>query len=189
MPSGRTHDRITLLCLPLVAASTLAITQQYGPTLWVSAGFLLGGMMLGPDLDIHSVQYKRWGWLRWIWLPYRSLMKHRSPYSHGPIIGTVVRVLYLMAWLAGLGLVAIALANQVGDFGWTWQGLGQVVERSLFPFLAEWIAVGIGLELGASSHYIADWVVSSQKRSKSQKSQKSRKSSKTRPKRSPRQRP
>ncbi len=28
--------------------------------------------MFGPDLDIYSVQFQRWGFLRWIWLPYQK---------------------------------------------------------------------------------------------------------------------
>jgi uncharacterized metal-binding protein len=98
MPSGRTHDRITLWSLPLVASCTYLITRHSTPTLMICAGFLFGGLMLGPDLDIHSIHYKRWGWFRWIWLPYRGSM--------------------------------------------------------------------VGLELGAFSHYSADWLVSSHKRRK-----------------------
>ncbi len=64
MPSGRTHDRITLWCLPIVAVGTYMLTQQLPWMLIASGGFLFGGLMFGPDLDIHSVQYKRWGILR-----------------------------------------------------------------------------------------------------------------------------
>ncbi|MBF2089654.1 MAG: metal-binding protein [Synechococcales cyanobacterium K44_A2020_017] len=164
MPSGRTHDRITILCLPLVAAGALVSTGSSYLTLWVLSGFLLGGLMLGPDLDIHSVQYKRWGWLRWIWLPYRSRLKHRSLWSHGPVVGTVVRVLYLLLWLLVLGVAAIALANQLGEFGWTWADLGLLTQRSLQQWLIELLALGVGLEVGAMSHYGADWLTSTYKK-------------------------
>jgi uncharacterized metal-binding protein len=163
MPSGRTHDRITILCLPIVAAGALVSTGSSYLTLWVLGGFLIGGLMLGPDLDIHSVQYKRWGWLRWIWLPYRSRIKHRSPWSHGPIIGTALRVIYLLGWLLILGLGAIALMNQLGGFGWTWNDLGQLTQQ-LRQWAIELLAVGVGLEMGAMSHYGADWLTSTYKR-------------------------
>ena len=91
MSSGQTHDRITFYSLPLVMLATLGVTHSLWLMLWVGLGFLVGGLLLGPDLDIHSVQYKRWGWLRWIWLPYRGSMRHRSFWSHGPIIGKIGR--------------------------------------------------------------------------------------------------
>lgn len=172
MPSGKTHDRITLWSLPVVAGLTLAATQhlvapQQGmATLMICAGFLFGGLMLGPDLDIHSVQYKRWGWLRWIWLPYRGSMKHRSPWSHAPITGTTVRVIYLLAWLGFAGFAGLALANELWQLGWTWEDIGSVIWRSLWQHRVEAIAFVVGLELGAFSHYTADWLVSSHKRSK-----------------------
>lgn len=166
MPSGRTHDRITLWSLPLVTGLSLAVTTNPSLTLWVAAGFLFGGLMLGPDLDIHSVQYKRWGWFRWIWLPYRGSMRHRSPLSHAPITGTVIRVIYLGCWL-GLGcLVGLTLINEVFQVGWSWGEIGDVFWRSLHRYRYQALAVLVGLELGASSHYLADWLVSTHKRVK-----------------------
>jgi len=97
MPSGRTHDRITLWTLPLVSGIAYFLTQSGKLALILAGGFLFSGLMFGPDLDIHSVQYKRWGWLRWIWIPYRSAIRHRSHFSHGLIIGTFLRWVYLGA--------------------------------------------------------------------------------------------
>ena len=67
--------------------------------------------MLGPDLDIHSIQYRRWGPLRWIWLPYQKALKHRSQLSHGPIIGTAVRVMYLSVWIALFAIITVETAQ------------------------------------------------------------------------------
>jgi uncharacterized metal-binding protein len=164
MPSGRTHDRITLWTLPLVGGLTLAATRNPTLTLGVCAGYLFGGLMLGPDLDTHSIHYKRWGWLRWIWLPYRGNIRHRSPWSHAPVTGTTVRVIYLLAWLGFLGCAAAAIANELWQLGWTWEEIGQVVKRSLWHYRVEAIAFAVGLELGAFSHYTADWSVSTYKR-------------------------
>ncbi|MEB3338049.1 MAG: metal-binding protein, partial [Leptolyngbyaceae bacterium] len=108
MPSGRTHDRITLWSLPWVGGATLVITQSSRLTLIVAGGFLLGGLMFGPDLDIYSRQYQRWGWLKWIWLPYRKLLKHRSFWSHGFVVGTTLRLLYFTA------CVGLAVATGFG---------------------------------------------------------------------------
>jgi len=175
MPSGRTHDSITLWSLPLVAGLTFERTQSSGMALLISGGFLFGGLMFGPDLDVHSRQYRRWGLLRWIWLPYRRSMRHRSFWSHGPVVGTLVRLLYLLAWLVFFGLGAIALSALVyyaiGSAD-RWQVMVQQlsiigaegVERSLQQYANELLAIVIGLELGALSHSLSDWCGSRLKR-------------------------
>ncbi|PZO33297.1 MAG: metal-binding protein [Shackletoniella antarctica] len=176
MSSGRTHDRITLWALPLVVLTAFRVTLSGWLTAIVCLGFLLGGWMLGPDLDIHSVQYKRWGWLRWIWLPYRGSMRHRSQWSHGPIIGTVVRVLYLSLWLSLGGIVIIDWLNGAQRTALTWGELVDGLGWALVTYWPWWLALVVGLELGALSHYVTDWVSSStkKKRGKSAKRGKGR---------------
>lgn len=137
------------------------LTQRMGLTILVCLGFLFGGWMFGPDLDIHSVQYKRWGWLRWIWLPYRHSMRHRSPYSHAPIIGTIGRVLYFSFWVALASLVMVDLLNAMERTALTWGDLGNGLAWGLRRYWQEWLAFLVGLELGALSHYSSDWLVSS----------------------------
>lgn len=73
MPSGRTHDRITLWALPFVTGVAFWQTKSGHLTLLITGGFLFGGLMFGPDLDIYSRQYQRWGFLRFIWLPYQKI--------------------------------------------------------------------------------------------------------------------
>jgi uncharacterized metal-binding protein len=172
MPSGRTHDRITLWTLPLVAGLAQVITQRSNLTLMVCGGFLFGGLMLGPDLDTHSIHYKRWGFLRWMWLPYRHSMRHRSPWSHGPLMGTTVRVMYLLVWLWLFSLVSVATANEVGQFGWGWDAIAQFWMQQFYRHRQEMFALFVGLEIGAFSHYTADWMVSGYKR-KNRKGKKS----------------
>ena len=66
----------------------------------------LFGLFLSPDAD-HDAGYigfsyvqrvfgapGLWIWKQW-WTPYQIGIKHRSFWSHTPIIGTVVRLLYL----------------------------------------------------------------------------------------------
>ncbi|WOD39518.1 metal-binding protein [Nodosilinea sp. E11] len=174
MSSGRTHDRITLWALPLVVLAAFRVTLSGWLTVVVCLGFLLGGWMLGPDLDIHSVQYKRWGWLRWIWLPYRGSIRHRSRWSHGPIIGTVVRVLYLSLWLGLGGLLIVELLNGSQRTALSWGDLIDGLGWALITYWPWWLALVVGLELGALSHYVADWLSSAlkRKRSKSKKTAK-----------------
>jgi len=63
-----------------------------------AAAFLVGGLWLSPDLDTRSNALHRWGPLGGIWWPYRRLIRHRSIWSHGPLIGTATRLLLLLAW-------------------------------------------------------------------------------------------
>ena len=175
MPSGRTHDSITLWGLPLIAGLTFAQTQSSSLTLCLSGGYLFSGLMFGPDLDVYSHHYKRWGWLRWIWLPYRRSMRHRSFWSHGPIAGTVVRVVYLLIWVGIFGVsggLLGAIAYQFWGFTSDWSALAHqwflnsllVLEQSSQGYVTEAIAIAIGLELGALSHSSSDWLTSTARR-------------------------
>lgn len=166
MPSGRTHDLITLWCFPFVVALTFWLVRSPALTLIVAISFLVGGFMLGPDLDIHSIQYKRWGPIRWIWLPYQKALKHRSRLSHGPIIGTALRVVYLAVWLGLFTLLAVEILNAVWDAQLTLGSLNAPFQYIARNYLAEWIAILVGLELGAISHLVSDLVGSGMARKK-----------------------
>ena len=137
MPSGRTHDRITWVAsIPITALAYDALGQD---GLIVGGSFIFAGLMFGPDLDIKSVQVNRWGHLKWFWKPYQVLIPcHRSVFSHGPIIGTAIRLCYLL-----LPLSILAMAFNI-----------EIPEVSLSQFLI----IFTGLELGAASHYLADYL-------------------------------
>lgn len=184
MPSGRTHDRITLWGLPFVTGLTFAVSLSGNITLILAGAYLFSGLMFGPDLDLYSRQFQRWGYFRWIWIPYQKAIRHRSLLSHGLIIGTTLRILYLGCWLSILGIFLLGIAQLVWDVGWNWQILIQAVKRSSQD-IAEWIALFLGLELGAISHIISDWGSSTSKRIHSRGKMKKRKSNmvKTRHKR------
>ena len=158
MPSGRTHDRITLWCLPFIAGFTFWFTEEAVWTLIITLSFLVGGFMLGPDLDIHSIQYKRWGPIRWIWLPYQRALKHRSRLSHGPIIGTAIRVVYLSVWVVIFTFFLVEILNSVWNADLTMGSLNAPFRYVAKNYLAEWVSVLVGLELGAISHSVSDSV-------------------------------
>ncbi|MDX2230138.1 MAG: metal-binding protein [Leptolyngbyaceae cyanobacterium bins.349] len=175
MPSGRTHDSITLWSLPLIAGVTFTHTQNAHQTLLLSGGYLFSGLMFGPDLDIHSQQYKRWGMFRWIWLPYRRSMRHRSFLSHGFLVGTLIRIVYLFSWvvlsLGGIVLLSAIAHHMTGETAaWTqfsqhYWNIGQSwLGRSLQQHALEWLALFVGLELGALSHSLSDWISTRYKR-------------------------
>ncbi|GAB4341698.1 MAG: hypothetical protein Fur0042_03360 [Cyanophyceae cyanobacterium] len=192
MPSGRTHDRITGLCAPVVVAGSLALWQRADVTLAATLAFVAAGLMFGPDLDIYSNQVKRWGPLQIIWRPYQRMIPHRSVWSHGVLLGTAVRLLYLLPWLLALALALGAIATglewmaghpspRLGRDGAAW---AIAAVQWLWWERQPWIwSVLLGLELGAASHYIPDHLSTALKRSRqgSKKSARSRRS----PRRSP----
>lgn len=160
MPSGQTHDRITLWSLPVIAGSTYFLTRSSDRTLIVAGAFLFSGLMFGPDLDIYSIQYKRWGYLRWLWIPYQKSLKHRSMLSHGIIIGTTVRLVYITALLSIVGVFVVGIAELWGNVSWDWQLWVEIAKKYTYELLA----LFIGLELGAISHILSDRIGSFSKR-------------------------
>ena len=165
MPSGMIHDRITLWTLPWVSSITRGLTDSGDLTLLLSGGFLFSGLMFGPDLDIHSIQFKRWGWLQIIWKPYQKLLRHRSLFSHGPILGTCIRVLYLSLIVAWIAIFVVGLAQLFFGFTWNWRDFVQDQFHLLtYHRYKETAALFIGLELGAMSHSISDLIGSGYKK-------------------------
>lgn len=80
----------------------------------------LAGLLLTPDLDVdtgsNSDDWARSfgrlpGLLWWlVWRPYAALVPHRSPLSHFPILGTVLRLGYLslVVWVLAWAVHLIA---------------------------------------------------------------------------------
>jgi len=95
MPSGKTHDRIAwYLSLPFTYLAWY-ISNDFVISIIFFVSFIFSSLMFSGDLDLVSIQSKRWGNLRWIWIPYRKLISHRSMLSHGIIIATLFRIVYI----------------------------------------------------------------------------------------------
>ena len=164
MPSGKTHDLVTAALAPPTFAAAWGLTGSLTLSAAATAGLLFGGLMFGPDLDIQSRQYARWGVFRFLWLPYKAVFRHRSRWSHGIIFGTLIRVVYFAAALAlifwaGVYARALFLAGGAPP-GWrevlaAWRSVEQaaaghgVGPRMLLAALA-------GLWWGAASHTLTD---------------------------------
>ncbi|HEX8353930.1 MAG TPA: metal-binding protein [Pyrinomonadaceae bacterium] len=164
MPSGKTHDMVTLVLAPPTFAAAWGLTGSLLLSAVATGAMLFGGLMFGPDLDIQSRQYTRWGPLRFLWFPYKVAFRHRSRWSHGIVFGTLIRVVYfaavvtLLAWacvyaravlLAGgtpPGWREVAQAWQLAEATAAVYGVGP---RVLFAALA-------GLWWGAASHTLTD---------------------------------
>ena len=163
MPSGKTHDAITLLLALPTFAAAWGVTRSLTLATAATCAMLFGGLMFGPDLDILSRQYTRWGIFRFLWLPYRALFRHRSRWSHGIIFGTLIRVVYFAALLTLLLALGIYLrATFVAATPPDWNEMARAwraIESGLAAYgfgRAEALAALAGLWWGAASHTLTD---------------------------------
>lgn len=133
MPDGRTHDEITLVTASFITpiSAGLIFDGQPGRAALLVASFLVSGLLFSDDLDTHSIEYKRWRLLRFLWLPYQKLLPHRSWLSHGLIIGPALRIAYfaavltLFAWLALAALARMLPLDASGLMGEALAAIGR----------------------------------------------------------------
>lgn len=105
MASGKQHDRATVATASVIAVATFALSQDPLASLVAAIG-TVSGIFLTPDLDQESINGSEWAIIRhtfglgflWVmfWYPYAVAFKHRSFYSHFPVVSTLIRVLYLL---------------------------------------------------------------------------------------------
>ncbi len=166
MPDGRTHDIITVVTAAMgVPAALTAPSMTPGQVGILTGAYLLSGILFSCDLDLRSAPYLRWGRFRFIWWPYQHLIHHRAVWSHGLIIGPVLRIIYFVAVVFGLLYLGLSLVNLLHPVDPTGTSLhvaqwieGYVQRRPLVVGLAL-----IGFILGGASHSIADWISTSLK--------------------------
>jgi uncharacterized metal-binding protein len=162
MPSGKTHDAITFILAIPTFLLAWGLTGNLALSALATAAMLFGGLMFGPDLDIHSRQYTRWGVFRFLWWPYQAMFRHRSRWSHGIIFGTLIRVIYFALVLALLLAGAVYLrATLIGgavpgfdDLARAWWAIEGNVRQNIGRH-AVW-ALLAGLWWGAASHTLTD---------------------------------
>ena len=115
MASWKGHGRTTMA---LVVPAALLAEHGTGDLMvgvWVGLGVLCG-LIIDPDLDLttptgsnirvmtaNPFLGRLWNLF---WYPYGRLIPHRHFLSHGPIIGTIGRVMYLLAVPAALALIS-----------------------------------------------------------------------------------
>jgi uncharacterized metal-binding protein len=146
MPNGSTHDIITAVATPVVAWTTYHFTHDWKTTSIIVGLFLFSSLMFNGDLDIESRPYNRWWLLKFIWMPYQGIFHHRSIFTHGLVIGTVVRILYL-------GIIPFTILLIKGSTG----VVAHAFTNPMTLHMA--ILIFIGLELGAALHTIADYTL------------------------------
>lgn len=96
MCTGKKHDLITIVLLPIIMLMVYELTYNFNIVIIFTVSYLFSSFMFNGDLDIISRPYQRWLFLKWIWYPYRKIIPHRSIWSHGIIIGTLIRLIYIM---------------------------------------------------------------------------------------------
>ena len=164
MPSGRTHDAITVLLAAPTFAAAWGATGSLVLACVATGAMLFSGLMFGPDLDIQSRPYARWGLFRFIWWPYRVMFRHRSRWSHGIIFGTLIRIVYFAAVVSLLVWSGILLRAWFGASGALpgWHEITQAWHAIEYHAAAYGIgrsavlAALAGLWWGAASHTLTD---------------------------------
>lgn len=162
MTTGTNHDKITCLAALGLGLATCTIDPTLSAE--VALGTLIGGLIISPDIDlIQSRCTQRWGWLGFIWIPYQKVIPHRCFLSHCVVIGTLVRILYLV--LPTIGVLAL-LGLPVGDWIRDWGAEqidnlyylyeGATVYGDSIPRTKTVLVGLVGLEAGAVCHLLAD---------------------------------
>lgn len=117
MPSGKTHDTINLLALPVFLIVSIWVGMESIPYSFLFAiGYVFATFLCGPDLDTYSNLYRRWGVFRFIWTPYRKVFPHRSLFTHGVLVGDAIRVMYLFGWAYILCILPRDLVVLISEF-------------------------------------------------------------------------
>lgn len=138
MPNGRTYDIISFVVTPVIVYTVYHFTNDYKITGIILASYLFSSFMFNGDLDTNSSPYNRWWILKMIWIPYQLMFQHRSIFSHGLIIGTFIRIIYV-------GLIPFLIIYFIN-------GTNILVNINWYYILI----ISIGLEIGSAIHTISD---------------------------------
>jgi len=139
MPDGKTHDKISTFTAPVVAIVTYLVCKDIKTTAIILFAYIFASFMFNGDLDCNSKPFNRWWVFKIVWIPYQMMFNHRSIFTHGIIIGTVVRILYL-------GLIPVIIITLKGNFDYTYLTTPTI------------LTILIGLELGSAVHSISDYL-------------------------------
>ena len=140
MPNGKTHDTISLLMLPVVIVGGYLVLSNLYLILILSLSYLFSSFMFNGDLDANTRHYNRWYVFKMVWIPYQLMFYHRSIFTHGILIGTIVRILY------------------IGSIPYLLLYYGKGINVLDYLTINEMLVIFVGLELGNLCHSIPDWL-------------------------------
>lgn len=177
LAAGKTHDKITVIMTPFVASFFLFINMVFLEDLGSSLAFtilgvsiyMFGGYMFSGDLDIKSREFKRWGYLKFIWIPYQKLFEHRSVFTHGFILGPIIRILYV-------SIIPITISSLLYSFSITSVSTPEMLKLVASFILSNKVLFAnmlLALFLGSGLHTITDIIYSYFKKKFSYKKRKS----------------
>ncbi len=163
MPKSHTHEKWALLFAMPLSYIYFKLSGNLISSIVFFVSFIFGVFMLSPDLDTKSKSYSRWGFLRFIWLPYRKIMKHRSIFSHLPFVGTLIRtsylvisitlivclITYIMLFILGIKTNQNIFLLMKNSFVMTFKVILQIKRDYI-------IAAILGISMGDLIHYILD---------------------------------
>ncbi len=148
----------------LMVGTTVVMRAQswsWQDVIAVNAGIAIATLALSPDMDLFNSQsIKGWGWLRFLWLPYAKLAKHRDR-LHVPILGTAVRWLYVLLILMLILILFRFWFRRIGlsiDFDFAGD-TEDILYNALY--LAD---VFLGAVLADTLHYLLDVLTTKLKR-------------------------
>jgi uncharacterized metal-binding protein len=149
MPSGKIHARSSVILAIPACFIPLGATGDWKTGVAGGLG-CLAGIALTPDLDQEGLSTSEHWLIKYtlglgflwtmLWYPYARVLKHRSLWSHFPLLGTAGRLLYLA------GIAAIVFWGGQKYSGWQ---LPQRVE----PW---WSWAVAGLLLSDVAHWLMD---------------------------------
>ena len=172
MPNANTHDAITYAIIPVTFIAAEMYWGNHMTAVIATVAMLFSGLMFGPDLDLNSRPYRRWGPLRFLWKPYQAALSHRSALSHGPLLGTIIRIVYFLIVFSLFCATLLYFRHRyVNGAQNTWEGEFNGIKSDLFTLIGNtdnrylWGGFA-GLWVGALAHTTADIVWSAIKRSR-----------------------
>lgn len=169
MPDGWVHQNATISVATTLATTALlqavGINHEWAHTAQIAGGSLIG-IVLSPDLDIDKgfLAFKEMertvpvlGWLvsktfRLYWMPYSLAIPHRATFSHGPILSTLIRLVYLSPLIG-----VLTYFGQLAAWDWFGFSLWDYVVADPWRFWSAIIRIVIGLILADTCHFALDW--------------------------------
>lgn len=155
MASGKTHTKVNYITYAIL----VFILMMFGFNsiwlgFWMTLGMIVGTKYFGPDLDTRSSLYFRWGFMKWIWVPYQKIFTHRSIFTHGILIGDIVRILYISVLII---VFMIPLSLIVPDIHVKTINFIKIYKFEVMFFL-------LGIIFASTAHTLTDYFTSAFKR-------------------------
>jgi uncharacterized metal-binding protein len=152
--TGREHYIAGIATSILVGMASYLSHGNKSIAYTISVAGIISTTFLDPDLDMAenaliNRKYtpsvvKRWGFLKFIWLPYGYLFRHRSVFTHFPFLSDFIRLLYLFVVVflpIDLALFNLSLTSQL---------------KTLHLKPNEILAVWLGMGSSTAVHYLTD---------------------------------